>query len=283
MFNSSLKKQAAKIYDSAKERYDVSYSTMCVACNDLYSTRKNAVSVIVMVEEVVNSLANTPKEFEKHINEMQAEVNSFKSKEEFAQESYDASLKAGVAIASGVGAGLGMAAMAPTVLMSVATTFGTAATGTAIRTLSGAAAEKAAIAWIGRTFAGFMVKEGAGMAVGEAFLALAGPVGWSITAVSTGLSLVSLSKNNKKISDEYVQEAKEIASRREVLDELTLQMEALKSKINMIVNDFDNQKNRILGFKGKDYITLQEDDKKYLGSMIHDVASLAKLLNEKVE
>ncbi|MFQ8814142.1 MAG: hypothetical protein ACLR8X_13550 [Gallintestinimicrobium sp.] len=56
-----------------------------------------------------------------------------------------------------------------TALMSIATTFGTASTGTAISALSGAAAQKAAMAWIGRTFAGFAVKEGAGMAAGQAF------------------------------------------------------------------------------------------------------------------
>ena len=48
--------------------------------------------------------------------------------------------------------------MAPTALMSIATTFGTASTGTAISALSGAAAQKAAVARIGRTFAGFAVE-----------------------------------------------------------------------------------------------------------------------------
>ena len=52
-------------------------------------------------------------------------------------------------------------------MMSIATTFGTATTGTAISALSGAAAQKAAYAWLGRTFAGFAVKQGAGMAAGQ--------------------------------------------------------------------------------------------------------------------
>ena len=42
--------------------------------------------------------------------------------------------------------------------LSIATTFGTASTGTAISALSGAAAQKAAVARIGRTFAGFAVE-----------------------------------------------------------------------------------------------------------------------------
>lgn len=67
---------------------------------------------------------------------------------------------------------MGVASMAPTTLMSIATTFGTASTGTAISTLSGCVAQKAALVWIERMFAGFAA-EGAGMAAGQAFLALA--------------------------------------------------------------------------------------------------------------
>ena len=42
------------------------------------------------------------------------------------------------------------------------------------------------------------MKEGAGLAVGEAFLALAGPIGWGITATSTGVSLISLTNKIRK-------------------------------------------------------------------------------------
>ena len=115
------------------------------------------------------------------------------------QKAYDASLKAGVNIVGGTTAGIGIASMAPTALMSIATTFGTASTGTAISALSGAAAQKAAMAWIGRTFAGFAVKRRSrNGSRGQAFLALADQIGWGITAASTGISLISLTNKNKR-------------------------------------------------------------------------------------
>ncbi|MGW8444460.1 hypothetical protein ACWGXJ_26515 [Paenibacillus sp. S33] len=43
---------------------------------------------------------------------------------------------------------MGVAAFGPTVALAIATTFGTASTGTAIATLSGAAATNAALAWL---------------------------------------------------------------------------------------------------------------------------------------
>lgn len=65
--------------------------------------------------------------------------------------------------------------------MWVATTFGTASTGTAISALSGAAASNAAIAWLG---GGALATGGGGMAAGQALLALAGPIGWGIAGTT---------------------------------------------------------------------------------------------------
>ena len=50
--------------------------------------------------------------------------------------------------AAGVSAGVAVAALGPSVAMGIATTFGVASTGTAISSLSGAAATNAALAWL---------------------------------------------------------------------------------------------------------------------------------------
>ena len=74
--------------------------------------------------------------------------------------------------AAGVGAGIAIVTLGPTVAMGVATTFGVASTGTAISTLTGAAATNAALAWLG---GGALATGGGGMAAGSTFLALAVP------------------------------------------------------------------------------------------------------------
>ena len=179
-------------------------------------------------------------------------------------------------------AGLGVASMAPTALMSIATTFGTASTGTAISTLSGCVAQKAALAWIGRTFAGFAA-EGAGMAAGQAFLALAGPIGWGITAVSTGVSLISLSNKNKELADKAVNEAKEISIARESLDEVAEKVNSLRAKTDILYTDMDKQRVKILKFLNADYLSLEDEDKYFLGTLVNITLSLSVLLNETVQ
>lgn len=283
MFNNNLKKEALKIHEKTLAEYNASYGIMGKSCELLYEIRGKSVELIKLVQEVVNSIANTPKQFDTELGKIGKELTKFKETEQYAKEAYDASLKAGVNIVGGTTAGIGIASMAPTALMSIATTFGTASTGTAISALSGAAAQKAAMAWIGRTFAGFAVKEGAGMAAGQAFLALAGPIGWGITAASTGISLISLTNKNKDVEEKAVKEAKEIAKAREALDETTEKINALKAKTDQLFDDMNREKSKIMSFMNLDYLSLREEDKLFLGTLVNHTLSLSQLLNETIE
>ena len=283
MFNSNLKKEALKIHEETLNRYNQSYEKMQKSCGTLYEIRRQSIGLIQLVQEVVNSIVNTPKEFGTKLGEIKKELIKFNETEEYAKEAYKASIKAGVNIVGGAATGLGVASMAPTALMGIATTFGTAMTGKAISALSGAAAQKAAVAWIGRTFAGFAVKEGAGMAAGQAFLALAGPIGWGITAASTGISLISLTNKNKELANNAVTEAKEIAKARETLDETIERVNSLKTRTNLLFNDMTKQRNKITTFMNLDYLSIEDEDKLFLGTLVNNTLSLSVLLNETIE
>lgn len=282
MFNSSLKKEALRMHEETLKRYNCSYEAMGKSCDQLYLVRSKSVELIKLVQRVINSIANTPKEFDIELGKIGKELTKFNETEEYAKKAYNDSLKAGIDVAGGAVAGIGIASMAPTVMMSIATTFGTASTGTAISALTGAAAQKAAVAWIGRTFAGFVVKEGAGMAAGQAFLALSGPIGWGITAASTGISLLSLTNKNKKLADNAVKEVKEIEKAREVLDETGEKIKGLKSKTDVLYDDMYKQKNRIIEFMNLDYNSIPDDDKYFLGALVNNTWSMSALLNETV-
>ena len=282
MFNVELKKEALRIHEETLARYNNSYEKMKNECENLYNVRGQAIKVIKMNQNVINSIANTPKEFDTTLGKIGKELTKFNDSEEYAKKAYNASVQAGINIAGGAAAGVGVASMAPTALMSIATTFGTASTGTAISTLSGCVAQKAALAWIGRTFAGFAA-EGAGMAAGQAFLALAGPIGWGITAVSTGASLISLSNKNKELADKAVNEAKEISIARESLDEVSEKVNSLRAKTDILYTDMDKQRAKILKFLNADYISLEDEDKYFLGTLVNNTLSLSVLLNETVQ
>lgn len=286
MFNSSLKKDALEVHKNAVDRYNQSYQEMRDACDTLYRVRERALGTIAAVEVLVNSIANHPKEFDKQLGEVKQNVLKFHQTKEFAEKSLKEAAKSGVSILSGVAAGGAIASAAPSVAMSIATTFGHASTGTAISALNGVAARNAALGWIGRMTGGIATKgavTGAGMASGQAFLALAGPIGWGITGASTAVSLVSLSSKNKKISESAIEEAKKIMIARGSLRETTKKVAQLYNKTGLLIEEVSNQKASASGYKDANYVCLETSAQMLLGTLVNNTLSLAALLNEIVE
>ena len=102
--------------------------------------------VVARVEDYVNRLAHSPKEFEKSVESYRVEVGRFNECiQRFEVEAARATKVGSATGTAGALAGVGLAALGPSAAMAVATTFGAASTGTAISALSGAAATKAAL------------------------------------------------------------------------------------------------------------------------------------------
>lgn len=191
LFNSKLRAKAVEDYNNAVERYENVADDLAKSTQALYDLRKIAIVHVKYVEQHINQLANTPKEFAVELHKINTEVTTFENKEDEIKEA-EKQAKAAEG-GSGAGAtlsalGIAVATMGPTAAMGVATTFGVASTGTAISALSGAAANSAALAWLG---GGALAAGGGGMSVGTAFLGLAGPVGWTIAGVAGAAAIGS--------------------------------------------------------------------------------------------
>ena len=184
-------KELDRMLEQAVTDYNDAYTLMSDKGMRLFVERCRAVDTITNVENLVNSIANHPKTFDAEFEEININRSHFTESCEFA----DRELQAARATASGAGAGLAAGAsvafMGPTAAMWVATTFGTASTGTAISTLSGAAATKAALAWLG---GGALATGGGGTAAGTALLAMAGPIGWTIAGATLLSSILLFAK-----------------------------------------------------------------------------------------
>ena len=149
------------------------------------------------IQKLFDVIRNVPHEQRIQYEQMKEVQLSWKQQAEKIESDYRTFVVKNVGeAAAGVGAGVAVVALGPTVAMGVATTFGVASTGTAISTLSGAAATNAALAWLG---GGALVAGGGGMAAGEALLALVGPVGWVVAGMAIlGSSLLIWKARDEK-------------------------------------------------------------------------------------
>lgn len=280
MFFSKAKKEALKVHERAADKYNETYVKMQSEGENLYRIRQKSLDLIEKVESLINSIANSPKDFEVKLDSIREERLKFRKTEEYAREAYDNAVKSGVSMAAGIAGGAAVASMAPSVAMWVATTFGTASTGTAISALHGAVATKAALAWLG---GGALAAGGGGIAAGKALLALAGPIGWSIAGVATGASALFITSKNKATAQEAMDQAKEITKAGAYLNETCAKIQALSEETSQIYYPLSSFHAEMGKFVGADYTMLDNEQKKKLGTLVNNALTLTALVNKKIE
>ena len=280
MFNSGLKKEAIERLEKLQKKYiDKSKSLETIAIS-LYNCRKNSLIIIDQAEPYINGLANTPKEFSKDMEEVKINRREFNHAVELEMDASKVEKIAGGSVVGAAAVGAGIATFGPTAAMAIATTFGTASTGTAIASLSGAAATNAALAWLG---GGALAAGGGGMAAGNAFLALAGPVGWGIGAVGIGIGIFTIGNKNKKVAREATNAAFEV-------QDAINKMEKGEFNIKQLINLTEKMNNGVfMSLKSissngiKDYRDFSNDEKKDLGSLVNNLKSLSIIINKRLD
>lgn len=170
--------------------------------NELGTRTSQLYDELNTIQKLFENIRNVPGEKRLEYERLKQIRLNWKQQAEKIESDYkNAAAKNAGKGAAGVGAGIAVAALGPTAAMGIATTFGTASTGTAIATLHGAAATNAALAWLG---GGALAAGGGGMSAGNAFLALAGPVGWAIAGVAlvgSGLLLWTAKSDQNRLEN----------------------------------------------------------------------------------
>lgn len=236
-------------------------------------------TVLGDIQSVFDEIKNVPSEERLQYEELKKIRLNWKQQADKIEKDYkDAAVKNAGAGAAGAGVGVAVVALGPTAAMGVATTFGVASTGTAIAALHGAAATNAALAWLG---GGALAAGGGGMAAGEAFLALAGPVGWAIAAVaiiSSGLMFWKNHEDKKRIEGIFT----DISNRDIKTYELAIV--ELSERIKRIKEETTLLKNAIREIKtfGVDYKKMTEQQQYALGSYVNLMMSATQLLTNPI-
>jgi len=282
MLNGGLKKEALEALERTHKEYEKQCKTTQEASIKLYELRaSSSKGIIPAIEAYINSLANKPKEFDKTFSEYKAEFTIFTNiLHELEVEAQKASVKAGGASAAGVAAGVGTAALAPTAAMAIATTFGTASTGTAISALSGAAAANAALAWLG---GGALAAGGGGMSAGSALLALAGPVGVIIGSTALVGSGLYMRRQNGKIAEDANKQRKKISTHTATLNAALREIVRIKDLTKSHLDGLDKLFSHLLYKAPRDYAYFNREQREQIGALINHVRSLSKLLNLKID
>ena len=269
-----------RMLTSSITEYNDCYTQMNDKGIQLFLERSRSVDIIRLVEDLVNSIANRPKSFDAEFDAIETNRKQFQDNCEFGRQELEAARAAASSAGAGLAAGASVAFMAPTAAMWVATTFGTASTGTAISTLSGAAATNAALAWLG---GGALSAGGGGMAAGNALLAMAGPVGWTIAGATLLASILLFTNKRKKLSRQKNEEI-------EAVKENTNRVKQIDAKISLLLEETASMRDglneayrRCLELYHGDYGSFTDMQKQSLGSMVNHAKTLSALFGRTIE
>ena len=285
MLNGNFKKESIRKFEKAVDKHNKEIERMVMHSEGLLEERLSLKDQLENTWQLLNNIRNKPERLDLEVEEIKLEFTKFEHFVREIQSEVDKNFKSTVGGAgAGLAAGAGVAAFGPTAAMAIATTFGTASTGTAIAGLSGAAATNAALAWLG---GGAMVAGGGGMAAGNALLALAGPVGWAIGGGSLVVAGLFKSGKNKKIGEEALAKAGEVNYATKIMsgtireiDETNKLANLTKKKLYEATFKLDLE----LKVFNYDFNQIEQNsDLVYsLGSLVNNAHSAGELLNRPI-
>lgn len=255
--------------------YNIAFEEMKDVGTRLFIERQRAVDLINLIESLINSIANHPKSFDNEISEILMHREKFIGVCDFAQSELEVAKKSAMSAGGGIATGAAVASLAPSAAMWIATTFGTASTGTAISALSGAAATNAALAWLG---GGALATGGGGIAAGNAFLALAGPVGWGIAGATILTSIALFTHKKIKNGKMVKEEIEKVKSNTETVREVSHQIKILNQQTNKLRESLVMLYDECLAAYGKGFDEIDEKSQMQLGILVNNTKSLSSTL-----
>ena len=259
--------------------YNDAYTLMNDKGVQLYVERTRAIDTITIIEKIVNSIANRPKNFDTEFEEISMNRKHFIDSCEFAERELQETRNAATGAGAGLAAGASVAFMAPTAAMWIATTFGTASTGAAISTLSGAAATNAALAWLG---GGALATGGGGIAAGNAFLALAGPIGWSIAGATLLSSILIFTTKKTKLNKQKNEEILALKDNIELVREMDAQIHVILTETEKIREGLNDLVVKVMPLYNADYMTIDDEQKQLLGALVNNTKALSAMFTKTI-
>ena len=222
---------------------------------------------LILIQSKFDKIRNVPDEKKLEYERIKEVCLSWKQHVDQIERDYqEAQIKVGGSAAVGA-LGVGVAALGPTVAMGIATAFGVASTGTAISALSGAAATNAALAWLG----------GGALAAGNALLALAGPIGWTLAGLgllSAGILYWNTKSNKERLENIFLKiSERDICSYKLAITEINERIRRIISEVEKL-----NCASVDIVTFGTDYAQMGESQQYALGAYVNLMNSSTQLL-----
>ncbi len=145
---------------------------------------------------------------------------------------------------------------------------------------AGAAATNAALAWLG---GGALAAGGGGISAGGAFLAMAGPIGWTVAGATLLTTIVVFAKKRVKLNAEKSEEIEKVKRNTEAVRETDAKIAGLLGSTRQARDGLNGMFRDDISLYGKDYSGLSDMEKKALGNLVNNTLALSAMMDKTIE
>lgn len=269
-----MRKEKSRLEIASEEVKSLVQQTNAKIC-ELGEHDETIYRALTDIQKQFDRIRNIPSDTLLEYRKLKEERLTWKQQVDKINEDYVKAKKARVGMgAAGAALGAGVVFLGPMVATRIAKTYGVTSTGTAIAALHGAAANNAALAWLG---GGALSAGGGGKAAGTTRITLAKPVGWTIvllTILASGFLSWKARSRKKKLEEIFLL----ISKRDKTSYELALV--ELNERIHRITAEtLELQTARMnIGTFGTDYHRMTEAQQYALGSYVNLMNASTRLL-----
>ncbi len=121
------------------------------------------------------------------------------------------------------------------------------------------------------------------MAAGNALLALAGPIGWSIAGATLLTSIILFAKKRTKLNKQKNEEIESVKKNTEKVREIDAKISTILDQTVRIKKGLDDACISCMTMFGKDYLSFDDRQKQALGSLVNDTKALSAMFGKGVE
>ena len=120
------------------------------------------------------------------------------------------------------------------------------------------------------------------MAAGQALLAMAGPIGWTIAGATLLSSILLFANKRTKLNKQKNDEIESVKKNIEVIKELDGKINQVLEETNSIRENLNKQYRDCLALYGKDYAAFDAEQKMQLGALVNNTKALSAMFEKTI-
>ena len=120
------------------------------------------------------------------------------------------------------------------------------------------------------------------MLAGKAFIAMTGPIGWTIAGATLLSSILIFTTKKTKLNKQKNEEIQAIKQNIELVQEMDGKITLILDETASVRNGLNEMLKKALPMYGADYLSIADDQKQLLGALINNTKALAALFGKTI-